>query len=90
MSKQFPITRKAFGAFILRTKGKGSRRGDSDNCPLTRAIQLARPKAKNGYGSGPVTVGDYERLPNWAIKFMARYDGGASAAKAAREAGAIK
>lgn len=99
--KTFPITRKQFGEFITRTKGKGSVRGDSKLCPLTRAIQAARPKAKvtSDGVDRRVTVDDYN-LPAWGSRFIQLYDGhmdddwgyvpALTATAAARKVGAIK
>lgn len=91
--KKFPISKKRFGQFVAASHGASFRRGDSDRCPLTRAVQAIRPKAK---GKGPysspggrVTHEDY-KLPPWAFEFMELYDDGASAVAAARKIGAIK
>ena len=73
MAKKFPLTKKAFGEFISTKHGAEFRRGSNDRCPLTRALQAIRPKAKGD--DEPINVGDYETLPKWAIRFMELYDG---------------
>lgn len=87
--KIFPISKKRFGQYVAASHGASFRRGDSDRCPLTRAIQAVRPKAKDTNGSGPAVVSTYT-IPPWALRFMALYDDGATAVAAARKVGAIK
>lgn len=74
MAKNFPLTRKQFGNFIATAHGSQFRRGDNDRCPLTRAVQAYRPKAKNDTGER-VTISSYDNLPKWALDFMGLYDG---------------
>ena len=99
MRTGFPLTLKAFGEYIRRTKARGARRGDNDQCPLTLALRTVQPKTKGGEKND---IGKYETIPTWAQKFITLYDGDVrnsegtgyepplSAVAAARKVGAIK
>lgn len=91
MTTPFPLSRRQFGEFILRTRGRGCVRGDNLRCPMTRAIQYT-------VNSPNITIAAFCNndngnisiiIPTWVYQFIELYDKGMSAVDAARKIGSI-
>jgi hypothetical protein len=78
MAKRFPITKAQFAKYLRKRNLPKFIAGDTDNCPLAKAVKEATGNPKHGIGASfHYPTGSFyegEPLPKWAKKFVDKYD----------------